>query len=44
LQRENIGFEPIDDGVWDMHFGPVRLGRFDERRHRVEPAGVWRQR
>ena len=44
LIGEDVGLEPIDDGIWDMHFGPVRLGRFDERRHRVQPAGVWRQR
>lgn len=44
LTREDIGFEPIDDGIWDVHFGPVRLGRFDERRSRVEPVGVWRRR
>jgi transposase InsO family protein len=44
LTREQIGFEPIDDGLWDVHFGPVRLGRFDERRHRIDPAGVWRRR
>ena len=44
LIGETVGFEPIDDGVWDVHFGPVRLGRFDERRHRIEPAGVWRSR
>jgi transposase InsO family protein len=44
LTREDIGFEPIDDGIWDVHFGPVRLGRFDERRYRVEPAGTWRRR
>jgi transposase InsO family protein len=44
LRREHIGFEPIDDGIWDVHFGPVRLGRFDERRSRLEPAGVWGRR
>jgi transposase InsO family protein len=43
LTHEDIGLEPIDDGIWDLHFGPVRLGRFDERRHRIEPAGVWRR-
>jgi putative transposase len=42
LIGENVGLEPIDDGIWDIHFGPVRLGRFDERRHRIQPAGVWR--
>jgi len=44
LASEPIGFEPIDDGIWDVHFGPVRLGRFDERRARLEPAAVWRTR
>jgi putative transposase len=43
LTHEDVGLEPIDDGIWDLHFGPVRLGRFDERRHRIEPAGVWRR-
>jgi putative transposase len=43
LTREDVGLEPIDDGLWDLHFGPVRLGRFDERRHRLQPAGVWRR-
>ena len=42
LIGEDVGLEPIDDGIWDMHFGPVRLGRFDERRHRIQPAGQWR--
>jgi len=44
LIGEDIGLEPIDDGLWDLHFGPVRLGRLDERRGRIEPAGVWRRR
>ena len=44
LIHQEVGLEPIDDGLWDLHFGPVRLGRFDEHRHRIEPAGVWRRR
>ena len=39
LVGEDIGLEPIDDGEWDLYFGPVRLGRLDERRHRILPAG-----
>jgi putative transposase len=39
LDGEEIGLEPIDDGEWDLYFGPMRLGRFDERHHRIEPAG-----
>ena len=39
LVGEDIGLEPIDDGEWDLHFGPIRLGRFDERCERITPAG-----
>jgi transposase InsO family protein len=39
LIGDTIGLEPIDDGEWDLHFGPIRLGRFDERTGRIEPAG-----
>jgi putative transposase len=39
LKGEEIGLEPIADGEWDLYFGPVRLGRFDERTRRIEPAG-----
>jgi putative transposase len=31
LAGETVGIEPIGDGVWDIHFGPIRLGGFDER-------------
>ena len=32
LQGEYVGLEQIDDGVWDIYFGPVRLGGFDQRK------------
>ena len=38
LIGESIALEPIDDGEWDLHFGPMRLGRFDERTRRIQPA------
>jgi transposase InsO family protein len=31
LCGEYVGVEPTGDGVWDIYFGPVRLGRFDQR-------------
>jgi putative transposase len=31
LAGEHVGVEPVGDGVWNVHFGPVRLGGFDER-------------
>jgi putative transposase len=39
LIGEVIGLAPIDDGEWDLHFGPIRLGRLDERTRRIQPAG-----
>jgi hypothetical protein len=38
LIGQAIGLEPIEDGEWDLHFGPIRLGRFDERTRRIRPA------
>jgi len=40
LIGEAIGLEPIDDGEWMLHFGPLRLARFDERRSRLTPVGA----
>jgi putative transposase len=31
LKGYKIGLDEIEQGVWDAYFGPVRLGRFDER-------------
>jgi hypothetical protein len=31
LTGEWVGLEAVGDGLWDAYFGPVRLGRFDER-------------
>ena len=31
LAGEYIGFEEIDDGIWEVYYGPIWLGRFDER-------------
>lgn len=31
LKEENIGLEEIDDGLWQVYFGPMTLGRFNER-------------
>jgi transposase InsO family protein len=35
LMGEYLGFEAIDDGLWDVYFYQCRLGRFDERLHRI---------
>ena len=31
LAGEWVGMEPVADGLWDVYFGPVRIGGFDER-------------
>lgn len=31
LIEEHVGFEQIADGLWDVHFASVTIGRFDER-------------
>jgi transposase InsO family protein len=33
---EYVGFEEIDDGIWNVYFGPLKLGRFNERVMRIE--------
>jgi hypothetical protein len=38
LAGEYVGLEEIDDGEWDLYFGPLKLGRFHERLLRVEDA------
>ncbi|WP_285236374.1 hypothetical protein [Spongiibacter taiwanensis] len=26
-----MGLEQVDDGIWDIYFGPIRLGGFNQR-------------
>ena len=33
---EYVGLEEIDDGIWNVYFGPLKLGRLDERHMRIE--------
>ena len=35
LREEHVGCEEVDDGVWNVWFGPVLLGRFDEREMKI---------
>jgi hypothetical protein len=38
LGEEYVGFVEVDEGEWDLYFGPVKLGRFHERLLRIEDA------
>ena len=31
LIEQTVGFEEVNDGVWDLHFRKLAIGRFDER-------------
>jgi len=38
LGGQYVGLEAIDDGLWDVYFGSLKLGRFDERQLRIIDA------
>ena len=44
LAEEYVAFEEIDDGIWSVVFGPLVLGRFDERQLRITDANGYRSR
>ena len=31
LRKEKVGLEEISGGVWEIYYGPLRLGRFNMR-------------
>jgi len=35
---EYVALEEIDDGIWNVYFGPLKLGRLLERHMRIEDA------
>ena len=35
---EYVGLEEIDEGLWNVYFGPLKLGRLIERQMRIEDA------
>ena len=41
LSNEWIGMNEIDDGIWDVYFGPVRLGSFDRRDQKGKGTAYW---
>ncbi|HZI86044.1 MAG TPA: integrase core domain-containing protein, partial [Pyrinomonadaceae bacterium] len=43
-QHQDIGLEEIDNGIWNVHFGSLKLGRLIEKELRIEDAyGLWRR-
>lgn len=41
LAGERVGLEEIDDGVWEIHFGPLRLGAVDLREKQGGKTPYW---
>lgn len=41
-----VGLEEIDNGIWNVYFGPVKLGRLIEEHMRIEdePGHLWRHK
>ena len=35
LAEEYLGLEEVGDGIWAIYFGPLLLGRFDERNKKL---------
>jgi hypothetical protein len=33
---EYVGLEEIDNGIWNVYFGPLKLGRLNERHMKIE--------
>jgi putative transposase len=33
---EYVGLEEIDNGIWNVYFGPLKLGRLNQRLMRIE--------
>ena len=38
LMEEYLGLEEVDDGIWNVYFGPMQLGQFDEQSNVIEDA------
>jgi putative transposase len=38
LTGQYVGLQEIDDGIWSVHFGPIELGRLDERGLLIQDA------
>lgn len=39
LKDEWVGLDEIDDGLWVVHYGPIELGRFNERQKETNRRG-----
>ena len=40
LEGLDVGFEEVDEGLWTLHLGAVRLARFDDRHRTLHPMAT----
>ena len=38
LEEQYVGLEEVDNGLWEVYFGPLKLGRLDEQDYRIEDS------
>jgi putative transposase len=38
LEEQYIGLEEVDNGLWEVYFGPLKLGRLDEQDYCIEDS------
>lgn len=38
LSEQYVGLEEVDNDLWNVYFGSLKLGRLDERDLRIEDA------
>ena len=38
LEEQYIGLEEVDNGLWEVYFGSLKLGRLDEQDYRIEDS------
>lgn len=41
LHDEWVGMDEVDDGIWAVYYGPIRLGRFDIRNNKGHNPMYW---
>jgi len=45
LAGEPIAFEPVEEHMFTIHYGPIKLARFDEKRRKIiKPNVKWKKR
>lgn len=41
LKGEIVGMQEVDNGIWDLYFGPIRLGSVDKNCVKGKNSAYW---